>query len=182
MKTKLFTLLAALLCVATSWAGPSLSGSGTKDGPYLIGSLKDWREFAIYVGNNHTPFDECFKLTADIGPINDINSDLLEGTSFNRDYVLPLQLKEADRWLVGTYDYSTNTDIVNNFFMTSTCPLLLYYVKDDPWSAGLPSRVGPNVKMVINPIGRHSSWLNDPNLCPEATKQEVMNYVSTYIY
>ena len=109
-------------------------------------------------------------------------ADLLEGTSFNRDYVLPLQLKEADRWLVGTYDDSTNTDIVNNFFMTSTCPLLLYYVKDDPWTAGQPSRVGPNVKMVINPIGRHSSWLNDPNLCPEATKQEVMNYVRTYIF
>ena len=70
---KLITFLVALLCATTSWAGPSLSGSGTKDDPYLIGSLKDWREFAIYVGNNYTPFDECYKLTADIGPINDIN-------------------------------------------------------------------------------------------------------------
>ena len=70
---KLFTWLVALLCATTSWAGPILSGSGTKDDPYLIGSLKDWREFSIYVSNNYTPFDECYKLTADIGPINDIN-------------------------------------------------------------------------------------------------------------
>ena len=70
---KLFTFFAALLCATTSWAGPILPGSGTKDDPYLIGSLKDWREFSIYVSNNYTPFDECYKLTADIGPINDIN-------------------------------------------------------------------------------------------------------------
>ena len=74
MKTfKALAILSALLCATTSWAGPILPGSGTKDDPYLIGSLKDWREFAIYVGNNYTPFDECYKLTADIGPINDIN-------------------------------------------------------------------------------------------------------------
>ena len=112
----------------------------------------------------------------------DYFSDLLEGTSFNSDDVLPFQLKEEDRWLVGKYDGSTYTDIVNNFFMTTTCPILLFYVKDDPWSAGQPSRVGPNVKVVVNPIGRHASYLNDPKFCPEATKQEVMNYVSTYIY
>ena len=74
MKTfKALAILSALLCATTNWAGPILPGSGTKDDPYLIGSLKDWREFSIYVGNNYTPFDECYKLTADIGPINDIN-------------------------------------------------------------------------------------------------------------
>ena len=62
------------------------------------------------------------------------------------------------------------------------CPLLLYYVKDDPWSAGQPTKTGANVKKVVNPIGKHSPYLNDPAFCPETTKQEVMNFVSTYIY
>lgn len=108
--------------------------------------------------------------------------DLLEGTSFNRDDVLSSILKTEDRWLLPSYDSSTYTGIVNNFFMTSTTPLLLFYVHDDPWSAGIPTNVGPNVKLVINPIGRHSPYLNDPKLCPAETRQEVMNFVSTYIY
>ena len=91
-------------------------------------------------------------------------------------------LKPEDRGLVPTYDGSTYTGIVNNFFLTSTVPLLLFYVHDDPWSAGMPVQTGPNVKLVVNPIGRHSPYLNDPALCPEATKQEVMRFVSTYIY
>ena len=84
--------------------------------------------------------------------------------------------------MVPTYDSSTYSRIVNNFFTTSTMPLLLFYVHDDPWSAGIPKQVGPNVKLVVNPIGRHSPYLNDPKLCPAETKQEVMNFVSTYIY
>lgn len=112
----------------------------------------------------------------------DYFADLLEGTSFNRDDVLSSILKPEDRWVVPTYDSSTYTGIVNNFLMTCTMPLLLFYVHDDPWSAGMPVQTGPNVKLVVNPIGRHSPYLNDPKLCPAATKQEVMNFVSTYIY
>ena len=108
-------------------------------------------------------------------------ADLLEGTSFNRDDVLPSILKPEDRWVIPTYDGSTYTDIVNNFFMTSTMPLLLFYVHDDPWSADMPKQVGPNVKLVVNPIGCHSPYLNDPKFCPVETKQEVMNFVSTYM-
>ena len=112
----------------------------------------------------------------------DYFADLLDGTSFNRENVLSAILKPEDRWVVPTYDSSTYTGIVNNFFTTSTMPLLLFYVHDDPWSAGMPKQVGPNVKLVVNPIGRHSPYLNDPKLCPSETKQEVMNFVSTYIY
>ena len=115
-------------------------------------------------------------------PLIQYFADLLEGTSFNRDDVLSSILKTEDRWLLPSYDSSTYTGIVNNFFMTSTTPLLLFYVHDDPWSAGIPTNVGPNVKLVINPIGRHSPYLNDPKLCPAETRQEVMNFVSTYIY
>ena len=109
-------------------------------------------------------------------------SDLLEGTSFNPDDALPQILNEEDRNIVQSYDSSVFTDIVHNFFMTSTCPLLLYYSHDDPWTAGMPQQVGPNVKIVVNPIGIHCPYLNDPVYCPETTKLEVMNYVQTYIY
>ena len=140
----------------------------------IIGENRDETYYSYWV--------ECAKQMGWQNNGYDYFADLLEGTSFNRDEVLPLLLKEEDRWIVGTYDYSIYTDIVNNFFMTSTCPLLLFYSKDDPWSAGQPQQVGPNVKTVVNPIGRHAPYLNDPNLCPEATKQEVMNFVKTYIY
>ena len=78
MKTRLFTLLAALLCATTIWAKPNLSGSGTKADPYLIGSFNDWKEFAFYVNMGDSEFDEYFKMTADIGPIN--STDYLVGS------------------------------------------------------------------------------------------------------
>ncbi len=127
-------------------------------------------------------FVECAKQMGWQDNGYDYFSDLLEGTSFNRDDVLPFLLKESDRWLVEKYDGNPYGNIVNNFFVTTPCPLLLYYVKDDPWSAGQPTKTGPNVKKVVNPIGKHSPYMNDPAFCPEATKQEVMNFVSTYIY
>ena len=109
-------------------------------------------------------------------------SDLLEGTSFDPSDVLRQFIMKEDIWTVDKYDGTLYNDIVNNFFLNTTCPLLLFYSKDDPWSAGQPSVVGPNVKKVINPIGTHSPSLNDPNLCPEETKQEVMDYVTKFIY
>jgi hypothetical protein len=36
--------------------------------------------------------------------------------------------------------------------------------------------------MIINPIGVHSGKINDPVYCPADVKQEVMNYIKTYIY
>jgi hypothetical protein len=106
----------------------------------------------------------------------------LAGTSFKEADVLTYDLQEEDRWVIGSYDGTLYHDIVNNFFVNTTCPLLLFYSQDDPWTAGKPDKVGPNVKIVINPIGRHSDNLNDTDLCPPQTKQEVMDYVSTYIY
>ena len=108
-------------------------------------------------------------------------SDLLDGTSFKADDVLAVMMDESDRHLLNDYDNTEYKYVINNFFVNTTCPLLLYYVHDDPWTGGKPSVVGSNVKVVINPIGSHSPALNDPNVCPSATKQEVMNYVTTYI-
>ena len=90
--------------------------------------------------------------------------------------------QDDDRWVVSTYDGTLFNDIATNFFTNTTCPILLYYSYDDPWTAGKPRHVGPNVKMVINPIGKHSAIINDPALCPPETKKEVMDYVSRYIY
>ena len=108
-------------------------------------------------------------------------ADLLNGTSFDASEVLPSILKEEDRHLVSDYDASVYSDIRNTYFTTGTTPLLLFYVHDDPWSGNIPANVGANVKTVVNPIGRHSPYLNDPKLCPEQTKQEVMSFVTTYI-
>ena len=58
----------------------------------------------------------------------------------------------------------------------------MYYAKDDPCSAGRPTNLSSSVKMVINPIGIHSSSINDPALCPVEIKQEVMDFVNQYIY
>ena len=66
--------------------------------------------------------------------------------------------------------------------MNSTKPLLLYYSKDDPWTAGQPEKIGSNVKKIINPVGVHSSKINNPDYCPADVKKEVMDYISTYIY
>lgn len=108
-------------------------------------------------------------------------ADLLEGTSFKADDVLADEMDESDRHIVNEYDNTEYSDVINNFFVNTTCPLLLYYVHDDPWTGGKPSTVGSNVKVVINPIGCHSPILNNPNYCPPSIKQEVMDYVTTYI-
>jgi len=111
-----------------------------------------------------------------------IFSDLLEGTSFDESQVMAAMLKEEDRWLIDTYDNTLFTDLVDNFVLNSPCPLMFFYSHDDPWTAGMPPRLGSNAKLIMNPIGKHDPTLNDPDLCPPAVKQEVMDYVQKYIY
>lgn len=107
-------------------------------------------------------------------------SDLLDGTSFN-PYEAAVLLKPEDKWLISTHDSTVYADIVHDFFVNSTVPLLLFYAHDDPWSAGQPATIGPNVKKIINPIGIHSPYLNDPEFCPPAIRQEAMDFICTYI-
>ena len=129
----------------------------------------------------YTYFVECAK---QLGWLNEGYSyfgNLLEGTSFRKEDVLPSLLKGKDRELVATYDGTVYNDLVNNFFINTTCPLLFIYAHDDPWTAGAPQQTGKNVKVVVNPMGKHSSDLNDPKLCPPAIKQEVMDYVNSFI-
>ena len=112
----------------------------------------------------------------------DYFADLLEGTSFKVEDVLAFELKAEERWLLEHYDNSQRIDIRERFFMGSTVPLLFYYSHDDPWSGGQPDKIGPNAKKIINPIGIHSSKINDPAYCPAHIKQEVMDFITTYIY
>jgi len=124
-------------------------------------------------------FVECAK---QLGWLNEgyaYFADLLEGTSFRKEDVLPSILRGDDKGLVNTYDGTVYNDLVNHFFTHSTCPLLLFYAHDDPWTAGRPPQLGPKAKIIINPMGKHSSDLNDPYLCPPAVKQEVMDYVNS---
>jgi hypothetical protein len=104
----------------------------------------------------YTYFVDCAKEQGLPNPGFDYFADLLEGTSFKAEDVLASLLKEEDRWLVNHYDNSQRIDIRQNFFVSSTMPLLFFYSKDDPWSGGQPDKIGPNVRKIINPIGVHS--------------------------
>ena len=46
----------------------------------------------------------------------------------------------------------------------------------EPWTVAAPPQLGLKAKMIVNPMGKHSSDLNDPNLCSPDIKQEVMDY------
>jgi len=137
------------------------------------------------VGNRderfYTYFVDCAKNIGWVNPGYEYFADLLDGTSFNCNDVLPMFMKEEDAGLLSTYDGSLNNDIFFNYFRTTTCPVLLFYSKDDPWSGGMPTNLSPSVKIVVNPIGAHNPKLNDPVYCPAEIKQEVMNFVSTYL-
>ena len=130
----------------------------------------------------YTYFVDCAKEQGFPNAGYDYFADLLEGTSFKAEDVLPSVLHSEDRWLVKYYDNSVRTDMSKTFFVNSTVPLLFYYSQDDPWSAGKPEKIGPNARMIINPIGVHSAKINDPAYCPADVKQEVMDYIRTYIY
>ena len=132
--------------------------------------------------DTYTYFVDCAKEQGFPDPGYDYFADLLEGTGFKAEDGATALLKEEDRWLVKYYDNSQRTKMCEYFFVNSTKPLLLYYSKDDPWTAGQPEKTGPNVKKVINPIGIHSSSINAPDYCPAEVKQEVMDFISSYIY
>lgn len=125
---------------------------------------------------------ECAKELGMLDSGYDYFADLLDGTTFDRDMLLPCQMRPEDRYLVNTYDGTLVNEINSNFVMNPSCPILLYYVYDDPWTIGKPEKVGPMTKLIMNPIGKHNSEMNDPALCPPEIKQEVMDYVQTYIY
>lgn len=131
--------------------------------------------------NYYTYYIDCVKEQGYVDAGYGYYADMLEGTSFNINDYFYHMLKAEDRRLIGTYDNSVRVDQIRNFFTNSTCPLLLYYSHDDPYSAAQPEKTGPNVKKIINPIGVHHYKLNDPYYCPEAIKNEVMDYVSKYM-
>lgn len=143
----------------------------------ICNNIADLRNKDLY-----TYFVDCAKEQGFPNVGYDYFADLLEGTSFKAEDVLPSVLHSEDRWLMKYYDNSVRTDMSKTFFVNSTVPLLFYYSQDDPWSAGKPEKIGPNARMIINPIGVHSAKLNDPDYCPADVKQEVMDYIRTYIY
>ena len=143
----------------------------------ICNAIKDNRNPATY-----TYWVDCAKEQGFPNPGYDYFADLLEGTSFKAEDVLKFELKEEDRWVQDHYDNSKRIDMRENFFVNSTLPLLFFYSQDDPWSGGQPYKLGPNAKKIINPIGAHSPKINDPDFCPADIKQQVMDYITTYIY
>lgn len=140
-------------------------------------TIKDNRDENLY-----TYFVDCAREQGFPDPGYGYFADELEGTSFKAEDVVKYELKEEDRWVLNRYDNSNRIDMRNNFFVNSTLPLLFYYSKDDPWTGGQPDILGPNAKKIINPRGVHSPKINDPAYCPADIKQEVMDYITTYIH
>ena len=141
----------------------------------LCNSIMGNRNPAVY-----TYWVDCAREQGTPDPGYDYFADLLEGTGFKADDVLPAMLKEKDRWLLNHYDNRQRIDIREKFFVSSSLPLLFFYSKDDPWTGGQPDKLGPNAKKVINPIGVHSPKINDPEYCPAEIKQEVMDFITTH--
>lgn len=130
----------------------------------------------------YTYYVDCAKEQGFPNPGYDYFADLLQGTSFKVEDIWKAYLTEEDQGLEKQYDNSVRRDMLDNFFMNSPIPLLFFYSQCDPWSATQPAKLGPNAKMIINPVGIHSPKINDPAYCPADVKQEVMDYIKTYIY
>ena len=130
----------------------------------------------------YTYYVDCAKEQGFPNPGYDYFADLLQGTSFKVEDIWKAYLTEEDQGLEKQYDNSVRRDMLDNFFMNSPIPLLFFYSQCDPWSATQPAKLGPNAKMIINPVGIHSPKINDPAYCPADVKQKVMDYIKTYIY
>ena len=130
----------------------------------------------------YTTFVDDAKEQGFFDPGYDYYADLLDGTSFKVEDVFPIFLKEEDHRLLKEYDNSLRIDQMENFFANTTMPLLFFYSHDDTWTAARPNKLGPNAKMIINPIGHHSPQINNPETCPPEIRQEVMDFITTYIY
>ena len=129
----------------------------------------------------------CIQAAKELGsPIMDFEyySSLLQGTAFdiNQYRQDPCELEPVDRWIYATYDSTMLADILNNFFPNTTCPLLLVYAKDDPWTAARPSRInGQYSKVIVNPLGVHNHDINNPEHFSPETKQEIMDFIARYV-
>lgn len=130
----------------------------------------------------YTYYVDCILQLGCADPGYSYYADLLDNTGFDKDKVILSFLKDEDHPLMSRYDSSLNNEVLNTFLPNTDHPVLMYYAKDDPWSAGRPTRLSPSVKLVINPVGIHKPSINDPALCPAEIKQEVMDFVGKYIY
>ncbi len=103
----------------------------------------------------------------------------LENTSFNVMEVMTMNLKETDKWLVNSYDNTVNMNILNEFLPTTTCPIMLVYSKNDPWTGAMPKGLNnPHVLTVINPVGTHDECLKkEESTYDEATAQAIKAFV-----
>ena len=112
MKKKLFSLL-ALLCLTISGAW-AITGSGTSNNPYLIGSLNDWNTFASKIESGETT--ACAKLTANIEGVSTMagaSENTAYGGTFDGDgYSITLNIN-TDQAVAGLFRYAKGATIKN---------------------------------------------------------------------
>ena len=114
-----------------------------------------------------------------------VYANLLDGTAFDYDaaWANASELAPADRWLYDTYDNTFITDLRDNFLPSTTCPILLVYTKDDPWTGSRPASVNPqSAKLIINPDGIHRHDINNAEHYAPALRQEIMDFVALYVH
>ncbi len=111
------------------------------------------------------------------------HDELLEaGFDFSKTTENISELKPDDVWLYDTYDNSNIQNIRSVFLPYTTCPILLVYSKDDPWTAARPTEVhSPNVKVIINPDGIHNHDINTTTHYSPQLRDEIMNFIYHYI-
>ncbi len=66
MKQRLFVLLAALICAATTTWAQTFLGSGNSTDPYLLTSSNEWEALAKQVAEGKNFQGQYFRLSADI--------------------------------------------------------------------------------------------------------------------
>ncbi|WP_294748386.1 hypothetical protein [uncultured Prevotella sp.] len=94
----------------------NLSGTGTEDDPYLIGSTDDWNNFAAVVSGGNTFSGKFVKLTSDISVstmagASDANS--FQGTFDGDGHTLTLNMSDFTEQYLAPFRYVGNATIKN---------------------------------------------------------------------
>ena len=91
-------------------------------------------------------------------------------------------LKPEDLWLYDTYDNTNIRNIRKVFLPYTTCPVLMVYSKDDPWTGARPTEIhSQNVKVIVNPDGIHNHDINTAKHYSAQLRDEIMSFIYQYI-
>lgn len=143
--------------------------------------------YDLLVGNRTpayiTYYVDCIKWQGLFQNDYDVYKEYLNGTSFSPRNVNLSLIPAEVRPLYDAYDNSYRLKLVKDYMPFTAKPTLLVYSKDDPWTGGRPEYINPvTTKMVINPNGIHSDALINEEYYSPSLTQEIVSFVSQYVY